>query len=182
MRLLLVAALVLPAAAPTSAAGAEGAVTRWSGGQWMVWRIDRTSAERGAATYGDIRLRAGDAVTLDAAGCVAQALIRLPGQPAAVPLAGVLRRPITIEDAAGDGEPLRLGFGPCPAGAEAHVFVAVRREQAALWGLQVTEPGSVPDAADICFSVPGYFDNPLCSTQHPRHVNWYPSTYEGPIF
>src|SRR5580765_6648148 len=35
------------------------------------------------------------------------------------------------------------------------------------WGLQVTEPGSLPDVAETCFTVPGWFDNPLCSTQHP---------------
>jgi hypothetical protein len=71
------------------------------------------------------------------------------------------------------------------------------------WGLQVTEPGSVPDATD-CFDLPGFFDNPLCTTQQPAtdtgtglrglicsiggetpiagHVNWYPSTFEGPVY
>jgi hypothetical protein len=72
------------------------------------------------------------------------------------------------------------------------------------WGVQITEPGTLPDVAQICFSVPGYFDNPLCSTQHPTidkpgglhrlicaigattpvsgHVNWYPGSFDGPIY
>ena len=72
------------------------------------------------------------------------------------------------------------------------------------WGQQANVPGSVPDPVAICFSVPGWFQNPVCTTQRPSydtatwfkgliceigsttplagHVNWYPSTYEGPIY
>ncbi|PYQ26162.1 MAG: hypothetical protein DMF81_00290 [Acidobacteria bacterium] len=71
------------------------------------------------------------------------------------------------------------------------------------WGLQVTEPGSLPDPT-ACFDLPEWFDDPLCSTQHPTldtpvrirrlicsigkttpiagHVNWYPGTFGGPIY
>jgi hypothetical protein len=226
MRLLIVAALVLPSAVPAFAASAEGAVTRWSGGQWTVWRVDRSAGEQRLTAYGDIRLRAGDAVTLDAGGCVSQAVIWLPGASGPAPLGGLLRRRLTIPDVAGpEPQPLRLDFGACAGEPNAYVFVAVRRMEAApspmdlvwgasrdtngiplnpKWGQQVTEPGSLPNAAEICFSVPGYFDNPLCSTQHPGmdtgagltglicsigaetpisgHVNWYPSTYRGPIY
>jgi hypothetical protein len=224
MRLLIVAALIFAGAVSAFAASAEDSVTRWSGGQWMVWRIDRSAGEQRLTAYGDVRLRGGDAVTLDAGGCVARAVIWLPGASGPAPLVGLLRRRLTIPDAAGpDSQPLRLDFGACTGEANAHVFVAVKRVEAApspmdlvwgatdtngvplnpQWGQQVNEPGSLPDATD-CFSVPGYFDNPLCSTQHPAqdtgtglqglicstgaetpiagHVNWYPSTVEGPIF
>jgi hypothetical protein len=125
---------------------------------------------------------------------------------------------------------LRLGFTgarrACAGRPDAYVFVAVRRVEAVAspapmdlvwegtdvngvaanpkWGLQVTDPGTLPDVVQICFSVPGSFDNPLCSTQHPGidtpiglrhlicsigatnpipgHVNWYPGTFEGPIY
>jgi hypothetical protein len=72
------------------------------------------------------------------------------------------------------------------------------------WGQQANYPGTVPDPVAICFSVPGWFQNPVCTTQRPTydtatwfkaliceigattplagHVNWYPSTYEGPIY
>jgi hypothetical protein len=225
MRHLLVAAVVLSGAGPAFAAGTDGTVTRWHGGQWTVWRIDRPSIGARITAYPDVRLRAHDVVTLDAGGCVSGAVIWLPGASGPVPLAGLLRRPITIPDSAEpDGQALRLGFGACAGGEPAaFVFVAVQRVEAApapmdlvwgatdtngvplnpQWGQQVNEPGSVPDATE-CFSVPGYFDNPLCSTQHPPqdtgtgltglicsigaetpiagHVNWYPSTFEGPIF
>lgn len=73
-----------------------------------------------------------------------------------------------------------------------------------MWGQQANYPGTVPDPVAICFSVPGWFQNPVCTTQAPRydtatwfkgliceigsttplagHVNWYPATYEGPIY
>jgi hypothetical protein len=72
-----------------------------------------------------------------------------------------------------------------------------------LWGQQVTQPGSVPDAR-WCFSLSGSFWNPLCTVQNPSldtgwgltdlicsigsttpiagHVNWYPSTVYGPVY
>jgi hypothetical protein len=72
-----------------------------------------------------------------------------------------------------------------------------------LWGRQLTDGLlSFPDARD-CFQLSGFFQNPACSTQHPTqdsasfpkslvcgigtttpipgHVNWYPSTYVGPV-
>lgn len=71
------------------------------------------------------------------------------------------------------------------------------------WGLQVTQPGSVPDAR-WCFSLSGWFWNPLCTVQNPSvdtgwgpvdwicrigsttpipgHVNWYASNYTGQIY
>lgn len=98
---------------------------------------------------------------------------------------------------------LRLGFGACAGEPAAWVFVAVQRLEAApspmdlvwgastdtngvplnpKWGQQVNEPGSVPNAAE-CFSVPGYFDNPLCSiaaeTPIAGHANWYPEHLRG---
>ena len=73
------------------------------------------------------------------------------------------------------------------------------------WGLQVTDPGMLPDVPEICFVQPdGPFDSTLCSTQVlgidkpiglkrlicsigattslPGHVNWYPGTFEGPVY
>jgi hypothetical protein len=229
---LLVAALVLAGAAPTLAASTQSAVTRWRGGDWTVWRIDRLPTERGLTEYADITLRAGDVVTLDAGGCVSRALVWLPGTPAPVPLAGALRRPTTVPEAAGaESHALRLGFAgarrDCAGQPDAYVFVALKRVEATdatpapmdlvwagtdvndvalnpKWGLEVTNPGTLPDVGEICFSVPGYFENPLCSTQHPGidtptglrrlicsigatapiagHVNWYPGTFEGPIY
>src|SRR5438093_126483 len=73
------------------------------------------------------------------------------------------------------------------------------------WGLQVTDPGALPDVPQLCFVQPaGPFDSSLCSTQAlgidrpaglrrlicsigsptslPGHVNWYPGTFAGPIY
>ncbi len=73
------------------------------------------------------------------------------------------------------------------------------------WGLQVTDPGALPDVPQLCFVQPdGPFDGSLCSTQVleidkptglrklicsigsttslPGHVNWYPGTFAGPIY
>jgi hypothetical protein len=73
------------------------------------------------------------------------------------------------------------------------------------WGLQVTDPGALPDVPQLCFVQPdGPFDSSLCSTQVvsvdrpaglrklicsigkttslPGHANWYPGTFEGPIY
>ncbi|HVD76287.1 MAG TPA: hypothetical protein VNH43_01695 [Vicinamibacteria bacterium] len=233
MRLLVaVAAVVLAVAAPTWAAAPQSAVTRWGGGDWTVWRIDRLPADRGLTEYADIRLRAGDAVTLDAGGCISRTLVWLPGTAAPVPLAGALRRQTIIPASAGnDSRALRLGFAgarrECAGQPEGYVFVAVKRAEVVevtpapvdlvwegtdvnavalnpKWGLQVTNPGTLPDVGQICFSVPDYFENPLCSTQHPGidtpsglrrlicsigtkspiagHVNWYPGTFEGPLY
>jgi hypothetical protein len=230
---LLVAALVVASAAPTLAASPQSAVTRWRGGDWTVWRIDRLSTHRRLTEYADIRLRAGDVVTFDGGGCVSRALVWLPGTPAPVPLAGALRRPTIVPESAGaEAHALRLGFAgarrDCAGQPDAYVFVAVKRVEAAdatpapmdlvwegtdvnavalnpKWGLQVTPPlGRLPDVGEICFSVPGYFENPLCSTQHPGidkptglrrlicsigatnpipgHVNWYPGAFDGPIY
>jgi hypothetical protein len=231
MRLLLVGALALASASSGLAAGSEATVTRWHGGQWTVWRIDRPAADRPLAEYPDIRLRAGDVVVLDAGGCATQALVWLPGTPGPVPLAGALRRPMTIGESAGpESHALRLGRPDkrCVKKADGYVFVAVKRIEPSdaspspmdlvwgdatdvngvalnpKWGLQITNPGSLPDVAEICFTVEGWFDNPLCSTQHPTldkpaalhrlicgigattpvagHVNWYPGTFEGPVY
>jgi hypothetical protein len=235
MRLLLAAILALGAARPALAGDTAGAVTRWSGGQWTVWRIDRPATGPRLTEYPEIRLRAGDVVTFDMGGCVPRRsggrrpVVWLPGAPGPAPLAAVLRQPITVPESAGpDSRPLRLAGGACASPTEPYVFVAVKSVRAAdaapapmdlvgsgstdengvalnpQWGLQVTEPGSVPDVPQICFTVPGWFDNPLCSTQHPGvdiaaglrllicaigtttpipgHVNYFPSTYEGPLF
>jgi hypothetical protein len=233
MRVLVaVAALVLAGAAPTPAASTERAVTRWRGGDWTVWRIDRLPTDRRLTEYADIRMRAGDVVTLDAGGCLSRALVWLPGTPAPMSLAGALRRATIVPESAGnETHALRLGFAggrrDCAGQPDAYVFVAVKHAEATdatpapmdlvwagtdvngaalnpKWGLQVTNPGTLPDVGQICFSVPGYFENPLCSTQHPGidepnglrrlicsigttdpipgHVNWYPGTFEGPIY
>jgi hypothetical protein len=72
------------------------------------------------------------------------------------------------------------------------------------WGLQQTQPGTVPNPVELCFDVPGWFDNPICTVQRPSvdrpvgvknlicqigtttpingHVNWFPATYQGPVF
>ncbi len=73
------------------------------------------------------------------------------------------------------------------------------------WGLQVTDPGTLPDVPQLCFVPPdGPFDSSLCTSQAvgtdepvglkrlicsigvttslPGHVNWYPGTFEGPIY
>ena len=70
------------------------------------------------------------------------------------------------------------------------------------WGLQQTQPGALPNPVELCFDVPGWFDNPICTVQRPTldrpwasrtrsaaigattpiagHVNWFPATYQGP--
>ena len=73
------------------------------------------------------------------------------------------------------------------------------------WGLQVTDPGALPDVPQLCFVPPdGPFDSSLCSTQAvttdrpaglrrlicsigsttslPGHANWSPGTFAGPIY
>jgi len=136
MRVLVaVAALVLAGAASTPAASTESAVTRWRGGDWTVWRIDRLPTDRRLTEYADIGLRAGDVVTLDAGGCLSRALVWLPGTPAPVPLARALRRPTTVPDAAGaESHAFRLGFAggrrDCAGSPDAYVFVAVKRVEA----------------------------------------------------
>ncbi len=73
------------------------------------------------------------------------------------------------------------------------------------WGLQVTDPGALPDVPQLCFVQPdGPFDSSLCSTQAvgtdrpaglrllicsigsttslPGHANWFPGTFAGPIY
>ena len=222
--------LALVTASPAASGNTEPTVTRWSGGEWTVWRIDHPASAR-LAEVPEIRLRAGDVVTLDAGGCLPRAVVWLPGARSPMPLSGALRRRMAVPESAGtDPQALRLGFGgrgrACAGQPEAYVFVAVRRVVEAdgpapmdlvwdgtdvngvgvnpKWGVQITEPGTLPDVAQICFSVPGYFENPLCSTQHPAidtalglhrficsigsttpvsgHVNWYPGSFDGPIY
>jgi hypothetical protein len=70
------------------------------------------------------------------------------------------------------------------------------------WGWQITHPGSFPDS-ELCFKLPGTFDNPQCTKQKPQidtphgvndvlcrlhaehpingHVNFGDATYEGRI-
>jgi hypothetical protein len=72
------------------------------------------------------------------------------------------------------------------------------------WGLQQSEPGALPDPVELCFDVPGWFDNEECTVQRPSvdrpagvknaicsigattpiagHVNWFAATYTGPVF
>jgi hypothetical protein len=72
------------------------------------------------------------------------------------------------------------------------------------WGLQQSDPGALPDPVELCFDVPGWFDNAECTVQRPSvdrpvgvknlicsigattpingHVNWFAATYTGPIF
>ncbi len=72
------------------------------------------------------------------------------------------------------------------------------------WGWQHDHPGSFPNADTQCFSLPGNFSNPKCTTQSPSiddpsgwnavwcaegaqhsihgHVNWMPATWQGAVF
>jgi hypothetical protein len=71
------------------------------------------------------------------------------------------------------------------------------------WGVQQNVPGSLGDPK-ACFNLSGWFNNPACTVQRPTideptgatwlicwagsttpiegHVNWYPSTYTGPVY
>jgi hypothetical protein len=220
----------LAGAAPSpSAAGPAGDVTRWNVGAWTVWRVDRPGVARAARSYDDIRFQPGDRVLVDAGGCLARGTLSIPGATAGlVPVAAVLRRELRVE-ASGAAAVLRLGRA-CAGSSDGWLMVGAQHATAdeplplprpmdlvsnglvdqsgiALnpkWGLQQTEPGTIPDPVELCFDVPGWFDNPICTVQRPSidtpvgakglicgigattpingHVNWFASTYEGPIF
>lgn len=216
------------AAVPLRAAGSEDTVTRWNVGSWTVWRVDRP-AFRSGREYPEIRFRPGDRVLVDARGCLTRGTISVGGATdGLVPLGGILRRELRVPPTS-EAAALRLG-GTCQGPTDAWIMVGLQHSAAdeplplprpmdlvsngsvdangiplnPKWGLQQTEPGTLPDPVELCFDVPGWFDNPICTVQRPSvdrpvgaknaicrigattpisgHVNWFASTYQGPIY
>jgi hypothetical protein len=221
----LAAVLVAAAGAARPAqAGPSDVVTRWNVGAWTIWRIERPVARE----YAEIRLQPGDRVLLDAGGCGAAASVSIPGATdGAAPVRGLLRRELRL--AGSESASLALGRG-CAEGGAGWIMIGAHHAAAdeplplprpmdlvsngavdangfplnPQWGVQQTEPGSLPDPVALCFDVPGWFDNPVCTVQRPTldepvgvkraicrigattpvsgHVNWFAATYEGPLF
>ncbi len=107
------------------------------------------------------------------------------------------------DDAARAASPRTITATPPPMDMVWQARDANRIPDQPIWGLQYTNGISAyPDARD-CFDLSDWFQNPACSTQHPRydtasfpksvicsigstsplagHVNWYPSTYTAPV-
>ena len=223
-RCLAIASFALATALPAAAGAEDDAVTRWNVGAWTVWRVDRP-AFRAGREYPEIRFQPGDRVLVDAGGCAATAEVALGGATdGLVPLRGMLRRELRVPESA-EPAPLRVA-GAC-RDAQAWIMVGVRHAEAAeplplprpmdlvsngaldanglplnpKWGLQQTQPGVLPSPVELCFDVPGWFDNPICTVQRPSldqptgikkaicsigtttpiagHVNWFAATLPG---
>jgi hypothetical protein len=221
------AAAVAAAVGPARAAAPTDVVTRWNVGGWTVWRVERP-ALRGAREYPEIRVGPGDRVLVDAGGCAARGTASIPGATEGfVPVAGLLRRELRVADSA---EPAALVLaGGCGDEAGSWLMVGVHHatdEPLPLprpmdlvsngsvdangiplnpkWGVQQTAPGTLPNPVELCFDVPGWFDNPICTVQRPSidrptglrglicgigattpingHVNWFAATYQGPLY
>ena len=93
--------------------------------------------------------------------------------------------------------PTHAAFDLVPGPTDANGFLLNPK-----WSWQVDHPGEFPDADKQCFSLPGVFSNPSCTTQSPSiddpsgwngfwcaegaqhsihgHVNWMPATWQGP--
>jgi hypothetical protein len=226
-------AAILCAAATQTIPAAEAvpadAVTRWNVGAWTVWRIDRPGS-RTPREYPEIRLQPGDRVLVDAGGCAAGSLVSIPGATdGAVRVRAILRRELHVPRTLPEAASLVLGGG-CEDGRDGWVMVGAQHpsENEPLplprpmdlvsngsvdangiplnprWGLQETQPGALPNPVELCFDVPGWFDNPICTVQRPSvdepvglkraicsigvttpikgHVNWFAATYQGPLF
>ena len=220
--------VTLAAMPSLSAAARTEAVTRWNVGSWTIWRVDRPAVGRGPRDYDGIRLQPGDRVLVDAGGCLARGTVSIPGATEGlVPVETILRRQLRV---AASAQPATLRLGrACPRASDGWLMVGAQHATAdelplprpmdlvsngvvdasgiplnPRWGLQQTEPGAIPDPVALCFDVPGWFDNPICTVQRPSidtptgakgaicaigattpingHVNWFASTYEGPIF
>jgi hypothetical protein len=218
---------VAATAAPARPAAPTDVVTRWNVGVWTVWRVERPALRVGRE-YPEIRVVPGDRVLVDAGGCAARATASIPGATEGfVPMATIVRRELTVGPS---GEPAALALsGECRDERGSWVMVGVQHaldETLPLprpmdlvssgpvdangiplnprWGLQQTEPGALPNPVELCFDVPGWFDNPICTVQRPSvdrptgvrgaicrlgattpingHVNWFAATYAGPIY
>ena len=218
----------LAAASSPGSASPSDVVTRWNVGSWTVWRVDRPTFSP-AREYPEIRFQPGDRVLMDAGGCLAEGMVSIPGATdGMVPVHTVLRRELRV---AASAEPAAMGVGGgCQGEPDAWLMVGAQHAAAdeplplprpmdlvsngsvdangiplnPRWGLQVTQPGAIPNPVELCFDVPGWFDNPICTVQRPSidtaigikgaicgigattpipgHVNWFPSTYQGPIY
>ena len=208
-----------------AAAPVAGTVTRWNVGAWTVWRVERPAA----GDYPEVHFQAGDRVLVDAGGCGLSAQVSIPGATSGpVAVREIARQEQRVGAPAPDTAPLAVAAG-CERGQDGWMMIGVHHAAddplplprpmdlvsngsvdangIALnpqWGLQQTQPGTLPDPVQLCFDVPGWFDNPICTVQRPSvdrpvgaknlictigtttpiagHVNWFPATYQGPLF